>query len=812
MAEFNYSIDSVLGGVSQQAPSVRRPDQCIQLDNGYINLTDGLHKRAPTEHMVRAFVTGSIPAAGSKIHTIDRGDGQRFVVVISSGDIKVYDENGTAKTVNNLSADLATYCACPDPMSMLKLVTVQDTTFILNTGIIASTNNAVTSPAAAYTREAYIYVRAANYNQTYRVRIKTIAGSEQTFEANTWDGTKNTGVTGPGGAGTLVPATGYLNVNTEAIAEDLKSKINIQTGVHGFTATRYGSLIQLTSSSGINDFIRVEDTVGNTSLNLVYRQIDQAENFLPETCRDGFKIKVIGDRDRDIDDYYLEFIGDKNDSLTVGKGYWEETVAPSTYIRMSAATLPHTLTWNGSSFDFNVISWADRAAGDVALNPWPSFLGKYIKDIFYYGDRLGLIADDRICMSEQGYYYNFFRTTTRQLIDTDRIDVQISTNRVVNIHHALPYNNFLLLVSERGQHVLRGQDVLAPRTVTIIPATEYPSSPKCSPVLSGRSVYLADKVGDYGLVREFLQFSDGEAFDAFDVTSQVPAFVSGTITQMAVSNQQDCLALTTSDKSYLYVYKFAWSGNQKIVSAWFRWEFNGSEVRSMSWIGETLYLLIKRTDGLYVEKLNPTAGRIDTGRSFLVRLDRRTTHTACTENYSSANDTTVITLPYVIDTGKTVALVDANGFAYYATAYPASNQATFRGDWSSASYLIGQLYTFTFNPGEPILKSPTQGGFVVAPTGPMKVRRGRIRYKDTRILDVAVTMDNRDTFNYQFVSPDVSNTLTNSVALDDGEFSFPVSGQADNSVITITNNTPYPSNIVSMSYLINYKPKGAPWR
>jgi len=157
-------------------------------------------------------------------------------------------------------------------------------------------------------------------------------------------------------------------------------------------------------------------------------------------------------------------------------------------------------------------------------------------------------------------------------------------------------------------------------------------------------------------------------------------------------------------------------------------------------------------------------------------------------------------------------LVDANGFAYYATAYPATNQATFRGDWSSASYLIGQLYTFTFNPGEPILKSPTQGGFVVAPTGPMKVRRGRIRYKDTRILDVAVTMDNRDTFNYQFVSPDVSNTLTNSVALDDGEFSFPVSGQADNSVITITNNTPYPSNIVSMSYLINFKPKGAPWR
>jgi hypothetical protein len=811
MAEFNYNIDSVLGGVSQQAPSVRRPDQCVQLDNGFINLTDGLHKRAPTEHMVRTHTTALIPAAGSKIHTIDRGDGQRFVVVISSGEIKVYDENGTAKTVNNLSGDLATYCACPDPMSQLKLTTVQDTTFIVNTVIQATADYTVSSAAPYYAQEGFIFVRAANYGQTYRVRIRTLAGSEQTFESNTWDGTKNTGVTGPGGAGTLVPATGYVAVNTDGIAEDLKTKINVQTGVHGFTAVRYGSVIHLYGASATNDYMRVEDTVGNTSLNLAYRQIDQAENFLPEICRDGFKIKVIGDRNQDIDDYYLEFIGDKNDSLTVGKGYWEETVATSTYTRIARTTTPHTLSWNGTSFDFNQITWTDRAAGNLTLNPWPSFVGKYIKDIFYYGDRLGLIADDRICLSEQGYYYNFFRTTTRQLIDTDRIDVQISTNRVVNIHHALPYNNFLLLVSERGQHVLRGQDVLAPRTVTIIPATEYPTSSKCSPVISGRSVYLADKIGTYGLIREFLQFSDGEAFDAFDVTSQVPAFLVGTVTQMAVSNQQDCLAVVTSDKSYLYVYKFSWSGNQKIVSAWFRWEFNGNEIRSISWIGETLYILVKRQDGLYLEKINPTAGRLDTGLTFLARLDRRTTQAACTESYSSANDQTTITLPYVVDTGKTVALVDSNGFAYYAVSVN-SNQAVIRGNWSSASYFIGQLYTFTFNPGEPILKTPTQGGFVVAGTGPMKVRRGRIRYKDTRIIDVAVTMDNRDTFNYQFTAPDVSNTSTNTIALDDGEFSFPINGQADNALIIITNGTPYPNNIVSMSYLINYKPKGAPWR
>jgi hypothetical protein len=136
----------------------------------------------------------------------------------------------------------------------------------------------------------------------------------------------------------------------------------------------------------------------------------------------------------------------------------------------------------------------------------------------------------------------------------------------------------------------------------------------------------------------------------------------------------------------------------------------------------------------------------------------------------------------------------------------------FRGDLSASTYTIGQLYTMTYDPGEPILKTRNQDGFAVVGSGPMKVRRGRIRYKNSRLINVSVTVDSRDTFNYEHTVPTVSGTTTNSVTLSSGEYEFPVMGQADLVDVSITNSTPYPSNLVSMSWGISYRPKETQFR
>jgi hypothetical protein len=830
--EYSYQVDSLLGGVSQQAPSVRKPDQCAVLDNAYINLTDGLHKRVPTEHLAQAYTNATIPANGAKIHTIDRGTGEQIVLILTNGAIKAYNAvTGAAITVSDPSGYIASYCNTTLPEQRLKAITVQDTTYILNTEKIVAKDLVNYQPMVpqAFATEGYIFVRAANYNQTYTVKFAQLGGSPgtSTSSTQTWDGTLNTGVTTVNPQ-TLAPTAPYVGVNTLAIAEDLKNKINTTAGVHGLTPTRYGSLIQLTRSGFLSTFtgsITVEDTVGNTSLNLFYKQIDQAENFLPETCRDGFKIKVIGDPDRDIDDHYVEFIGSSNTSLDVTSGYWQECAKPTPYSaapssndieydRLDPATMPIKLTYGAGVLTAERITWTPRACGDKVSNPLPSFVDKTITDMFFFQDRLGFISEDNIVMSEQGYYYNFFRTTNRNLIDTDRIDVAVSGTKVVKINHAIPFSQYLMLVTDRAQYILRGQDVLSPRTVTIVPTTEFTSLQHAVPVAAGRSVFMADQISTFGIIREYLQIDANEVFDAFDITNAVPAYIAGTVKQMSVSTNHDVLTLVTDDKNYVYVYKYTWAGNQKIVSAWMRWEFNGGQVWGVSWIKDWLILLIKRDQGLYVERLNPTAGRSDSGLSFLTRLDRKVTQAVCTESYSPVTNLTQITLPYAKDPSATIMLVDNTGARHLEVITGSTSSTTryFRGDFSAATYTIGQIYTMTYDPGEPILKTRTQDGYAVVSSGPMKVRRGRIRYKDTRAIEVQVTVDSRETFTYNYEVPATNYTLTNSIVLKDGEYEFPVMGQSDTVSIQILNATPYPTSMVSMSYGIMYRPKEQMWR
>jgi len=829
--EFSYNIENVLGGVSQQAPSVRRPDQCEQLDNAYINLVDGLHKRAPTEHLAFAYNNASIPANGAKLHTIDRGTGEQIALIMTNGALKAYNAvTGAAITINDPSGYVASYCATTLPEQRLKALTVQDTTYILNTEKIVAkdTVNYVPMIPSIYQKEFIIFVRAANYNQTYNVKFGGCTGgalSTVTYTSTTWDGTKNTGVQGPGGAGTLIPATGYAAVQTEGIAEDLKNKINAgTTTVHGVTATRYGSILHcVRPTSAAYTFANVEctDSVGNTSLLLAFEQVDQAENFLPEIARDGFILKVIGDADRDIDDHYVEFVGDKNDSLTVGRGYWRESLkatpyqaVPSSSVnqhhKWDASTLPLTLTYGSGVLTVARPSWTERTVGDETINPFPSILGKTISDMFFFQDRLGFVSEDNVVMSEQGYYYNLFRTSNRQLVDTDRIDVAVSGTKVAKINHAVPFSQYLLLVSDRSQYLLRGQDVLAPRTVTVVPTTDFVHLPYVTPVSSGRAVFLTEKLGSYSMIREFLQVDANEVFDAFDITGQIPAFIRGEIKQLSVSTNHDVLSIITDDKNYLYTYKYMWSGNQKSMAAWMRWDLNG-QIWGVSWIKDWLVVLVKRTNGIYVERLNPSSGRADGALDFLIRLDRRVAHTACT--FSSDPFYTTVTFPYVLDTGAVAVLVDSNGFAYEEVNPYGTNTSTvrtFRG--VHTSFTVGQRYTMTYNPGAPILKSRTNEGYAVVGSGPMKIRRGRIRYKDSRYFKVSVTVEGRSTYVSEFEVPVASNTNTNTVVLRDGEYEFAVMGQADDVTTVVTNNTPYPSNIVSMSWGIMYRPREQAWR
>ena len=127
MALINKAIASLYNGISQQPASLRLPTQAEIQENGYSSVVEGLRKRPPTKHLAR--VTTSVDA-NAFVHTINRDTTERYTIVVTNGDLKVFDMAGNAKTV--LFPSGKAYLTSASAWADFSLLTVQDYTFVVN--------------------------------------------------------------------------------------------------------------------------------------------------------------------------------------------------------------------------------------------------------------------------------------------------------------------------------------------------------------------------------------------------------------------------------------------------------------------------------------------------------------------------------------------------------------------------------------------------------------------------------------------------------------------------------------------------------
>ena len=87
-------------------------------------------------------------------------------------------------------------------------------------------------------------------------------------------------------------------------------------------------------------------------------------------------------------------------------GTYEETVKPGITYQLDETTLPVKLVPNAASnptlFTLGHNTWDDRTVGDEDSAPNPSFVGLKLNDLFFFKNRLGFLAEDKIVMSASG--------------------------------------------------------------------------------------------------------------------------------------------------------------------------------------------------------------------------------------------------------------------------------------------------------------------------------------------------------------------------------------------------------------------------
>jgi len=451
------------------------------------------------------------------------------------------------------------------------------------------------------------------------------------------------------------------------------------------------------------------------------------------------------------------------------------------------------------SYNVTLPGWNTRAAGDDATNPFPSFTERTINDVFFFKNRLGFLTDSNVVFSEADEYFNFFRTTTQQLLDSAPIDVGLSHTKVAVLQHAVPFQEKLMLFSKQSQFVLRGADVLSPKTVAIAPVTEYDISDTTQPIALGNYIYFTFKRNDFEGVYEYFVDNNTETFHSEEITQQIPKYITADVQRIAGSQSENTIVIGTSnDAKTLFVYKYFWSNKEKIQSAWMKFTFD-RDVRGFDFIDSNLHLLTADSEGLHLEQLTLEDGIKDTGLDYTLYLDSRVDGSTLTTSYDAAAKTTTISnFPYdPVD----VEIYTKTGHKVAFTRTSAT-EGTVGIDLTSTDFFAGVPYNMLYRFSDQTLKQPTErGGRSASDYAFQTIRNGSLNYADTGHFTVEVTPKYRDTYSYAF-NPDIvgANLTLNTFTPQNGHFRFPVQAQPNEATIEVKSGSALPVKLLAAEF------------
>lgn len=676
---------SFLGGASQQDDSVRNPTQVSDAINAWLHPALGAGKRPGAE-----FVAGLRHDLDehSLFHSVQRDATERYLVVVSSGQVRVFDHlSGYEYDVRITPGAEAYLQTDAQPWSVLRATTVADTTFIVN-------------------------------------RQKVVRMDDR-----------------------KVP--GMVRGTVQTFADLPKDK----------------------------------------------------DGLVPT----GVIYEVRGAENNKHDNYWVQ---------RQGVGVWQEVAKPGIQSHFDPSTMPHVLRrvpdpehGDGLWFTFGPQEWSARFSGSEDSVPPPSFVGFPINDVFYHRERLGFLSTENVAMSETREPLNFWRTTTQSLLDSDPVDVTVSARDVPQLQFAVPFQSALLLFGERSNFQMTAEPMLTPTTPKIDPLVNYPSSPFVRPQMIGDSMYSPCEVGRHVSLREYFVDEVSITGDAADVTSHVPRYIPGRVRTMAGATASDQVYVATDSGSHVYVYSVRWAGNEKIQSAWTRWDFSGvGRVLHMQEVDGYMQFVVKSPKGgcellrVPVHLAHDVGGFGDHSDFLLDRL------AVIAPAYQALGNFTDLALPYTLDSLDDVVMARTADWDHPGELLDVSKAELrdggmtirFQGNHAAGRIAVGLAYESRLQLSRAYLR---QGQNEAVLVGRLQLKDIIVAYKDAAYFELEVHTPGRASQPQQYLAAHsglfTARTLGHemfrlgSPAFHSGERRLPVLSRADACQLHLVNRLPY---------------------
>ncbi|QID21038.1 non-contractile tail tubular protein [Escherichia phage RDN8.1] len=785
MPLYTQSIKNLKGGISQQPDILRFSDQGEQQINGWSSESDGLQKRPPTVWKRRLSAVNWVIPNTAKFHLINRDETEQYYIVFTGKDIMVFDLEGNQYAVTGGM----TYVNTDKPRDDIRVITVADYTFIVNRRTTVLADKATAHVGYNMKNRALINLRGGQYGRKLKVGIN--------------GGTKVEHQLPPGDNAKDDPP----KVDAQAIGAAL---IALLTPAYpGYTFTLGSGYIEIKAPAGGSiTSVETEDGYANQLINAVLDTV-QTISKLPLAAPEGYIIRIQGETNSSADEYFVRY-----DSA---RKTWRETVEPGTITRFDSSTMPHALVRQADgSFKFQTLDWGERGAGNEDTNPMPSFVNSRINDVFFYRNRLGFLSGENVIMSRSAGYFAFFPKSVATLSDDDPIDVAVSHPRISILKYAVPFAEQLLLWSDEVQFVMTSSGVLTSKSIKLDVGSEFAVSDNARPFAIGRSVFFAAPRGSFTSINRYFAVADvTDVKDADDTTGHVLSYIPNGVFDIQGSSTENFITVSTEGApNNLFVYKFLFKDGVQLQASWSHWELEqGEQIMASACIGSSMYLVRKHGYGVDLEKLEFIKETVDIGgEPYRLHIDGKTTMVVPTNAFNPDTYTTSFDVGAayggVFPPAGRYLMVDSSGrfVALPDTVWSSTRWVTVKGDWSGKTVFLGRVYKFTYAFSRFLIKYEDQNGTVTEDSGRLQLRRAWVNYQRTGALAMRVVNQQREFVNtlngYKLGLQDVGT-----VNIGDGQFRFPMNGDALQTRLILESDYPTPVSIVGCGWEASYARK-----
>jgi hypothetical protein len=420
--------------------------------------------------------------------------------------------------------------------------------------------------------------------------------------------------------------------------------------------------------------------------------------------------------------------------------------------------------------------------------------------VSFFKNRLVFNSKENISTSQNAFFFDFFRETITTVLDSDPIDIAVSYKEVSVINHVVPVADSIVLFSDQDQFNMAGNpsdELFTPKTVSIDHQRNYRSDPDVSPISSGDAVFFAVNGPSATQVREMPIAEDGSLGRAPKVTSHCPGYLPANVTKLTGASEENVLAaITSTNTDRVYIYKYLWSGNEKLQSSWSYFDSDRT-ILDIEFVDDDLVVISSDDTDTFIETIPFNEDFVDSGDIYICLDHRVHTDDLAAGSYASGPDETTYTLPY--DASGVVCVTAAGhtsgiGQNIVVNDDTAGTTVKVAGDQTAEDLYFGFTYDASVVLSEMVAKKRGPNGadtpFVA---GELTVLSLDLLMGQSGYLTAEVAQSYRDTFTHTFTGAALGSAgnLVGAPALEWDNWRIPINAAAKEIVITLKSTASY---------------------